>query len=89
MLVVHPKGNSIAMTDPEKNLRGPSMYVRLNARESETLRSIADGVAVEFAPRTIKRLVGLGLIKAGLASDGTSRLTREGVEWIGANPAPG
>ena len=75
------------MKDPEKNLRGPSMYVRLNARESDTLRSIAGKAAIELDARTVKRLVGLGLIKAGLASDGTSRLTREGVDWVGAHPA--
>lgn len=77
------------MKDSGENLRGSSMYVRLNAREAETLRSIAAKAAIAFDARTIKRLVGLGLIKAGLASDGSSRLTSEGVEWIGAHPAPG
>ncbi len=76
------------MKDAGKNLRGPSMYVRLNTRESDALKSIAGKTAADLDARTVKRLIGLGLIRAGLASDGTTRLTREGLEWIGAHTAP-
>ena len=68
------------------NMRGDSMFLRLNQREAMLLKGLANGGAAQYEARTLKRLQGLGLINRNLLGNPADPVTPYGIDWIRSNP---
>ena len=69
------------------NMRGDSMFLRLNLREAMLLKELANGGAAQYEARTLKRLQGLGLINRNLLGNPADPVTACGIDWIRNNPS--
>jgi hypothetical protein len=79
-------GQVIEVSLIPSNMRGNSMFLRLNLREARLLKGLANDGPAEFEARTLKRLQGLGLVNRNLLGSPAEPVTPYGIDWIRSNP---